>query len=505
VPDGLVSLGASPLRGGQTRFRAWAPRASRVDVVLGGAPHALARAAADGVHEGVLRAGPGDTYTLSLDGREPVPDPFSRSQPLGLRGPSCVVDTTPFRERATRRPVPLADLVVYELHVGSFTSEGTLDAAAARLPAVAALGVTAVQVMPVATFAGTRGWGYDGVYGYAVHPVYGGPEALARFVRCAHDCGLAVLLDVVVNHVGPGGEGFAAFGPWFRSDATPWGPAPDFRVAPVREWAIGIAEQWVRDFGVDGLRLDAVFAVRDDGPRHVLADLAARVRAIEPRTLLVGEMGAHDMRPVREWGHDAVTVDDLHHALHAALTGERDGHYARFGRASQIAEALAYPEGERIVVCAQNHDQVGNRALGDRLPPRLLRAASAVTLLSPFTPQLFMGEEHAETRPFPYFTDHDDPVVAARVREGRRREHAGFGGASVPDPQDAATARAAVLEPAAGDAGHRAFVSWLLRLRRELPARLEVAADDAARTLVLRRGPVTVRLDLATAGLEVVA
>jgi maltooligosyltrehalose trehalohydrolase len=262
----------------------------------------------------------------------------------------------------------------------------------------------------------------------------------------------------------------------------------------VREWAIQNAELWVRDYRIDGLRLDAVHAVYDDSPRHVLAELADRVHAVSPGALVISEMGLTDLRPLRDWGHDALWLDGLHHALHVALTGERDGYYAAFdGSLGSVAAELARPEGARIVAYAQNHDQVGNRALGDRLPPAKLRVAAAVVLFSRFTPLLFQGEEYGEEAPFQFFTDHIDPAIADATREGRRREFAEFAGfrAEIPDPQDPATFQRSKLHPLEPDP----FYRELLQLRRELPDELEVAVDEERRTLVLRRGRATLHAD----------
>ncbi|MEZ5102064.1 MAG: alpha-amylase family glycosyl hydrolase [Thermoleophilia bacterium] len=269
----------------------------------------------------------------------------------------------------------------------------------------------------------------------------------------------------------------------------------------MREWAIQNACQWVRDFHVDGLRLDAVHAIEDDSPRHVLAELADRVRAERPGTLVISEMETGDLRPLRDWGHDAQWADELHHALHVLLTGEREGYYADYGRVADVAAALTRPEGRRLVVCTQNHDQVGNRALGDRPPPGSRRLAAMLTLLAPGTPLLFMGEEHGERRPFRFFTDHDDPFIADATREGRRREFAGFAGfraEDVPDPQAEETFLASRLDRAAGDPALRALYRDLLALRRRLgdaPASVDLAEDE--RWLVLRRGGVEVLANLA--------
>jgi maltooligosyltrehalose trehalohydrolase len=372
-----------------------------------------------------------------------------------------------------------------------------------RLAGLRELGVTAIELMPVATFPGERGWGYDGLYVSAPHEAYGGPEGLARLVDAAHREGLGVVLDVVYNHVGPGNEALTVFGPWFtdRLGDTPWGEALDYAQPGVREWAIQNAELWVRDFGVDGLRLDAVHAVYDEPPVHVLAELAERVRAANPAALVISEMGPPDFRPLTEWGHDAMWLDNLHHALHVALTGEQDGYYEDFdGSMESIAAELRRPDGPRIVACAQNHDQVGNRALGDRLPDAKRRLAAAVVLFSPFTPLLFQGEEHGEQAPFRFFTDHIDPVIADATREGRRREFQRFAGfrGEVPDPQALESFERSKLTSREPEPLYRE----LLRLRRELPRELSVEADEGARTLTLRRGSATLRADFAQETVE---
>jgi maltooligosyltrehalose trehalohydrolase len=492
---------AVPVEPGTVELRTWAPAARTVAVRLATGDHPLTEAAA-GVWEGQVPASAGDDYRFVLDGGDAWPDPCSRWQPEGVRGPSRVLDPGAF-EIAPGPGLALDDLVLYELHVGTFSPEGTFDGVVPRLAGLRELGVTGIELMPVATFPGNRGWGYDGLYTFAPHPVYGGPDGLARLVDAAHRAGLGVVLDVVYNHIGPGNEALRAFGPYFtdRFGETPWGEALDFSQVGVREWSIQNAELWIRDYGIDGLRLDAVHAVQDDSDRHVLAELADRVHAVRPGALVISEMGPPDFRPLEEWGHDAMWLDSLHHALHVALTGEQDGYYADFdGSISRIAAELERPEGARIVACAQNHDQVGNRAIGDRLPPSKRRVAAAVVLFSLFTPLLFQGEEYGETAPFQYFTDHIDPFIADATREGRRREFAHFAGfaGEVPDPQDAAAFQRSRLEPAEPEE----LYGRLLRLRRELPRELEISVDEEARTLVLRRGRATLRADFANETVE---
>jgi maltooligosyltrehalose trehalohydrolase len=476
----------------------WAPRARALAVRVNGTDHPLEQGE---LWHGRVPAAPGDRYRLVLDG-EPLADPYSRAQPLGLRGPSEVVDTSRFD--TGRRALSLDELAIYELHVGTFTPEGTFDAAIPRLRELAELGVTAVEPMPIATFPGSRNWGYDGVFASAPHMVYGGPEGFARFVAAAHEAGLGVILDVVYNHVGPGHR-LHDFGPWFtdRHD-TFWGDALDYSERWVREWAIQNAELWVRDYGVDGLRLDAVHAIFDDGDPHVLRELRDRVKAVSPAALVISEMETGDLRPTEEWGHDAQWADELHHELHVLLTGEHDGYYARYGSVEGLARQLERRPPERLVVAAQNHDQVGNRALGDRPAAAELRARAATVLLAPQVPLLFMGEEYGERRPFQFFTDHDDPFIADATREGRRREFesfSAFSGAEVPDPQDPATFERSKLDPSQGDAELRALYAELLRLRRELPREADAAAEGDV--LRLRRGDVELEVDFARKEVEI--
>jgi maltooligosyltrehalose trehalohydrolase len=435
----------------------------------------------------------GDDYRVVVE-EDAWPDPWSRWQPEGVKGPSRVLDTSAFEwSDAGWNGVPLDDLVIYELHVGTFSEEGTFDGVIRQLPGLRELGMTAIELMPVATFPGNRGWGYDGLYTYAAHPAYGGPHGLARLVDAAHAERLGVILDVVYNHVGPGDEALRAFGPYFTDrHETFWGDALDYGQRGVREWAIQNAEQWVRDFHVDGLRLDAVHAIFDDSALHVCAELKQRVG----NALVISEMEVGDWRPVDEWGHDAQWADRSHHELHVLLTGEREGYYADYGSVASLAEDLAGAghDPRRSVICAQNHDQVGNRALGDRLPEDALRVAAAVTLFSPCTPLLFMGEERFERAPFQFFTDHIDPAIAEATRAGRKREFAEFAsftGEEVPDPQALETFLRSKLRPGEPDPLYRE----LLALRRELPRELEAEVDEEAKTLRLRRGNVTLVAD----------
>ncbi|MER7161507.1 malto-oligosyltrehalose trehalohydrolase, partial [Streptomyces lydicus] len=484
--------------------------------------------------------------------------------PEGPDGPAAVVDHDRFGWRHPWSGRPLPGAVLYELHVGTYTPEGTFDAAAARLRHLADLGVTHVELMPVCPFPGTHGWGYDGVAPWAVHEPYGGPDGLKRFVDAAHGLGLGVVLDVVHNHLGPSGNHLPAFGPYFTdTHHTPWGAAVNLD-APgsdeVRGYFLGSALSWLRDYRLDGLRLDAIHALHDDRTPHFLAKLSAAVDGLAARLgrplFLIGESDLNDPRTTapRESGGQGLHAqwnDDFHHALHTALTGESQGYYADFARAPLAALAKTLtggffhdgtyssfrggPHGApldlrttpayRLLAYAQTHDQIGNRALGDRLaaslPAGLLAGAAALVLCSPFTPMLFMGEEWGATTPWQYFTDHTDPELAEAVRAGRRREFAAHDWAGDagewPDPQDPATRDRCVLdwsEPVL--APHDSLLAWhrtLLALRRELPAltdpdprHTEVTFDEDARWLLLRRGPVRVAVNFgrgATASVPV--
>jgi maltooligosyltrehalose trehalohydrolase len=513
-------LGARAIDDDRVGFRVWAPRASTVAVGLSGEQLPMDEAGY-GVYELVAPARAGDDYLVLLNGHS-FPDPCSRSQPEGLRGPSRVV--------APELPAPLAqvpslaELVIYELHVGTFTAEGTFAAAIEHLRALAELGVTAIELMPVAEFPGHHGWGYDGVYISAAQSSYGGPEGLLELVEAAHREGLAVILDVVYNHVGTSGvKALDAFGPYFTDVyATPWGRAINYDQSgcdPVREWVLQSACGWVRDFGLDGLRLDAIHAIFDSSAEQIVAAVARRVHEVRKDALVIAESGLNDprvMRPRERGGYacDAAWADDFHHALRTLVTDERDGYFVEFGRVAQLAKAYHRPHvhdgdyssfrgrrfgapaedvaPERFVVFSQNHDQVGNRAFGDRMPAEARALAAFCTLLSPFVPQLFMGEEYGEPAPFQFFSDHIDVEIADATREGRRKEFAAFAQfseAEVPDPQDVATFERSKLrrerdEPLA------ALYSQLLALRGELAAGEadEISFDESERWLRVTRG-----------------
>jgi maltooligosyltrehalose trehalohydrolase len=530
------ALGAVPGGDGTVEFRVWAPHPERVDVRVRGADHPLTPEGY-GVRSARVEAAAGDDYAFVLDGRE-LPDPASRHQPEGLRGPSRVVDPAAFAwtDQGWGGPAEPQDAVLYELHVGTFTPEGTFDAAIEHMPRLAELGVTHIELMPVAEFPGARGWGYDGVYISAAQSSYGGPLGLQRLVDAAHAAGLGVILDVVYNHVGASGNAaLAAYGPYFTEKySTFWGEAMNYDDAdsdPVREWVLQSAEGWIRDFHVDGLRLDAIHAIFDSSATHLLERIAERVHARDHRALVISESGLNDPKVMRQaraggYGHDAAWADDFHHALRVLLTGDDAGYYEEFGRVEQLAKCFRRPfvhDGDystfrrrrfgapandrpvqQFVVFDQNHDQVGNRAFGDRLPDETRPLAAFCTLLAPFVPMLFMGEEYGERAPFQFFTDHIDEDIATATREGRRREFSAFADFSaeeVPDPQDPATFERSKLTRE-GDPAIARLYARLLEARRELPAGRDVDAvdcDGSVPWLRVRRGPFTLACNFADA------
>jgi maltooligosyltrehalose trehalohydrolase len=480
-------LGARLLDHELAEFRVWAPRPRSVALSLGDRVLPMEELG-EGVHEVVGPAHAGDDYWFLLDGRA-LPDPCSRWQPEGLRGPSRVL--------ASRPAVGLErgeELVVYELHTGAFSPEGTFESGIPYLAALAELGIGAIEIMPVAEFPGRWGWGYDGVYISAAQSSYGGPAGLLRLVEAAHRVGLAVILDAVYNHVGASGvEALEAFGPYFTAALqTPWGRALDYTCRAVREWACQSAEQWIRDFGIDGLRLDAIHAIVDPSPEHIVAEIARRVHGVRSDALVIGEVGLSDPAENGAPACDAIWDDHFHHALHVLLTGERDGYYEAFGRVQDLADAFALRPPHRRVVYAQNHDQVGNRAVGDRLPVEVRPLAAFCTLLSPFQALLFMGEEYGESAPFQFFSDHIDPEIAQATREGRRAEFAAFSsfsGEEIPDPQDPATFERSKLTRRP-DPFLEQLYRELLAARSELPEGPvdEIAFDEEERWLRVRRG-----------------
>ncbi|HEX5266693.1 MAG TPA: malto-oligosyltrehalose trehalohydrolase [Acidimicrobiales bacterium] len=534
------------------RFEVWAPRPRSAEVVLAdGRRHPLRPAPTSRpgwLAAQVDEAGPGTDYGFSLDGGPALPDPRSPWQPEGPDGPSRVVDHRRFAwSDGAWRGLHLPSAVVYELHVGTFSPEGTFDGAAGRLDHLVELGVTAVELMPVAEFPGPRGWGYDGVDLFAPHHAYGGPDGLKRLVDACHRRGLGVILDVVYNHLGPAGNHLGRFGPYFTDrHQTPWGQAVNFDGPgsdEVRRFFVDNALMWLADYHCDGLRLDAVHAMVDTSAVQVLEQLAAEVARLSaasgvPRWL-IAESDLNDPRLVRPplaggYGLDAQWSDDFHHAVHALLTGERSGYYSDFGTVADLGAALRHAyvyagryspyrqrshgrpatglPGWAFLGYSQNHDQVGNRAAGERsaalLSPGRIRVAAALVLTAPFVPLLFQGEEWAASTPFQYFTSHPDPQLGRAVSEGRRREFADFGWepSDVPDPQDPATFERSVLdwsEPSRPP--HRAVLEWyreLIDLRRRVPeltdGRLEEVdfAPAGEGSFSVRRGSVVVAVNI---------
>src|SRR3954468_7619181 len=516
-------LGAVP-GDGATHFRVWAPKAPSLSVKIAGGRSLPLSRDPDGYFTGRaegVAAGARYFYRFP-DGRE-RPDPASLLQPEGVHGPSEVVDLAAIAPQSLRARVPLEKLIFCEIHLGTYTQEGTADAAARHMPELAASLYTAVEVMPVAAFAGTRNWGYDGVAPFAAHAAYGGPAALARLVDAAHAQGLAAFLDVVYNHLGPEGNYLAEYGPYFTSKHhTPWGDALDFSLPPVRRYFVENALRWVSRAGggFDGLRLDAIHGIHDDSPRHILQEIAEAVHA--EGGLVIAESDLNDVKLIERYGLDGSWADDLHHALHVALTGESQGDYADFQdpmpqRAAAIERGWFY-EGQHkpsfgrkhgtpaahlparhFVVCAQNHDQIGNRARGERLTELTdeggVRAAAAVVALQPALPLYFQGEEWGAREPFQYFVSHTDPALVEAVRKGREEEFKGFSWTDVPDPFAEETFRRSKIDRGRKDGGALAWHQALLDLRRTHPAlqddaRAGARASAQGKTLLLRRGPV---------------
>jgi maltooligosyltrehalose trehalohydrolase len=506
---------------GSVLWRIWAPLTAAVSLVID--PEAERRETAMTPEEGgyfvyqqsSVQEGLPYAYKLG-DGRE-YPDPASRWQPQGVHRPSAVFFPEAYHWSDTAwRGVAREDLVLYELHVGVFTPAGTFEAITARLPQLRELGVTAVELMPVAQFPGNRNWGYDGVHPYAVQNSYGGPRGLQHFVDAAHQARMAVFLDVVYNHFGPEGNYLGSYGPYFTDRyRTPWGTAVNYdgpQSDVVRQFVVDNACMWVRDFHLDGLRLDAVHAIYDFGACHILEEIQAAVQREAARTqrpvYVIAESDQNDVRLVRPrrhggYGLDGVWSDDFHHSVHALLTGEREGYYVDFGEPAHLARAMAdvfvydgcyspfrrrrhgsrvgATDRTRFVVCIQNHDQVGNRARGDRLgtliSPAAQRLASGLLLLSPCVPLLFMGDEYGEQRPFPFFCSFGDPQLVEAIRRGRHQEFAALEfrwGTAVPDPQDVETFAAAKLAWAwpeeSPQAQLRRLYQDLLSARRNWPA-----------------------------------
>lgn len=526
-----IKLGADYRGDRQCVFTLWAPLLKQAAVHLVAPEDRLVPMTRDERgywHATVTDIDPGALYFYRWDGETDRPDPVSHSQPQGVHGPSRVVDHAFAWTDAGWRPTPLPQWVMYELHVGTFTPEGTFDAIIPRLPELRELGVNALELLPVAQFPGDRNWGYDGVYPWAAQHSYGGVEGLKRLVDACHREGLAVIMDVVYNHLGPEGNYLWGLGTYFTNHyRTPWGDAVNYdgpHSPGVREYVVGNARYWFETCHCDALRLDAIHAIYDFGARHILSELAEAAAGCGQRQgrpfYLIAESDLNDPRIVRPpttggYGLDAQWSDDFHHALHTVLTGERYGYYEDFGALEQLAQVYRRPfvyawdysphrqrfHGDdpddcpawRFVVCSQNHDQVGNRALGERLsgllPFPALKLTAAAVLLSPYLPMLFMGEEYGEPRPFLYFISHGDPALIEGVREGRKQEFAAFHAeGEAPDPQSEVTFEDSKLQWDLGKTGRhgqlRAFYRELLRLRRELPALTRLDNTSLTATVV---------------------
>ncbi len=533
-------------------FRVWAPTAARVEVEVNGARLPMAGVGDRGWYQAdIEEAGAGSDYRFVLDGGDALPDPRSAHQPAGVHGPSRVVDHAAFGWTDEGwRGVHLPSVVIYELHVGTFTPEGTFDGAIAKLDHLVHLGVDVVELMPVNEFPGSRGWGYDGVGLYAPHHAYGGPDGLKHLVDACHRKGIGVVMDVVYNHLGPAGNYLASYGPYFTDRyATPWGQAVNLDgpgSEEVRRFFVDNAVTWLEDYHCDGLRLDAVHAVIDASATHLLEQLSVRVADLSAQLgrhlFLIAESDLNDPRVVRRrevggYGIDAQWSDDFHHAIHSVLTGQITGYYQDFGTMAALATALGRAfvyageyspyrrrphgrldpalSGHRFLGYSQNHDQVGNRAAGERTAALVstarLKVAAALVLTSPFIPLLFQGEEWGASTPFQYFTDHQDADLGRAVSAGRRREFAAFGWdpEDVPDPQDPATFERSKLDWSELEPEpHHQLLHWyrrLIQLRREVPDladgrldRVQVTYDEDGRWLVVLRGRATITCNLGS-------
>ena len=528
------------------RRSVWAPSAAKVAMVTGNERIEMHRDSGGWWHAELNPELARADYALSLNGDQPLPDPRSPFQPHGVHGFSRPVDHSSFHWRHARwQPRPLSSAIIYECHIGTFTDAGTFDAAIERLGHLRDLGVTHVEVMPVAEFPGARGWGYDGVDLFAPHHSYGGPDAMKRFVDAAHGHGLAVILDVVYNHLGPEGNYLAKFGPYFTAKYhTPWGEAvnlDDRDSDEVRRFFCDNALMWLRDYRLDGLRLDAIHAIFDASAIPFLEQLGAEVHELEAEVgrhlVVIAESDLNQPQIVtpREAGGiglDAQWNDDFHHALHTILTGEATGYLADFGSVAQLAKCLTrgfvydgiYSKSRRrrhgrpvlalsahrFVAFMQNHDQVGNRAMGERLGHLVtmdqLKISAALLLTAPFIPMLFQGEEWNASSPFQYFTDHQNPALAESVRKGRRAEFASFvaDASKVPDPQASDTFERSKLKWDERERGeHREILEWhrqLISLRRCVRdfenGRLDLDAvtfdEQACWICVNRGGPIVI-------------
>lgn len=546
-----LELGARPLSDGSTRFRVWAPLANHLAVkIMGEPPRTIEmERGAGAIYETVVReVAAGADYLYVIDGERERPDPLSRWQPHGVHGPSRVVDPEEFPwTDGEWRGLPLKDFLIYELHTGTFTPEGTFEAAIEKLPHLKRLGVTAIELMPVAQFPGGRNWGYDGAYLFAPQSTYGGPRGLKRLIDACHREGLAVVMDVVYNHLGPEGNYLGEYAPVYSdSYRTPWGAALNFdgeESDGVRRFFRDNALYWLAEYHVDALRLDAIHRIIDIGPKHILQEIAEEFHREAERlgrlAWTIAESDLNDVRIIKPkeecgYGLDAQWSDDFHHSLHALLTGTTRGYFADFGRVEDLARAItegfvydgrhspfrrkthgnssAARPGEQHVVFVQNHDQIANAYWGDRLASLVTleqqKVAAALLLCAPNVPMLFMGEEWGEVAPFLYFTSHTDKELGQAVREGRRAEYASYakeegetisalGGFA--DPQDPATFEQSKMDWSLLDETPHAqvfrFYCNLIALRKQHPAlsdcdkrRTRASFDEDRRWLTIERG-----------------
>lgn len=526
-------------------FSVWAPKAEKVDVLVNEKRYPMSPGQGGWWTVNLPQVSAGQDYAFSVDGSKPLPDPRSPWQPEGPEGPSRILDHGAFQwTDQSWQARPLGSAIIYELHVGTFTPTGTFDAVIDKLPYLVDLGITHIELMPVAEFEGHRGWGYDGVNLFAPHHAYGGPEGLKRLVNACHAHGLAVILDVVYNHLGPSGNCLPQFGPYFTEHHhTLWGAAVNFDdqdSVEVRDYFCSNALMWLRDYHFDGLRLDAIHAYADDSAIHFLEQVSRAVDDLETslgrHLVLIAESDLNNPRVIQPYaaggyGMDAQWSDDFHHALHRTITGEKDGYYADFNGLPDLVRALCHGfvydgrysvnrrrvhgrpglglDGRGLLGYIQNHDQIGNRAQGERISHlvgiNLARVAAALVLTSPFVPMIFQGEEWGASTPFLYFTDYQDPELGRAVSQGRQREFTPFGWdpEEVPDPQDPETFGKSQLSWDEPDhEPHASIHEWyrqLIRLRRQIPDlaagpldRVSARADESGRGLIIHRGSVTI-------------
>ncbi len=523
-----MRIGANYIGNGQCEFAVWAPSPQEVTLeIVSPYPRSISMTPRERGYWQVTLPdiSPQTQYWYCLNGEKRRPDPASHYQPQGVHQPSQVIDHSDFAwEDSNWQGIPLSDYIAYELHVGTFTPQGTFDAIIPRLPDLQEIGINAIEIMPVAQFPGSRNWGYDGVYPFAVQNSYGGPEGLKRLVNACHQQGMAVILDVVYNHFGPEGNYTRDFAPYFTDRyQTPWGSATNFDDAysdGVRNFVIENALYWFREYHVDALRLDAIHAIYDFGAKHILEELAQKTQEFcqqqRRQVYLIAESDLNDVRVINPpeiggYGIHAQWSDDFHHCIHTLLTGEQQGYYQDFGTCEQLAkafqESFVYSwdyspfrqryhgsyAGDRpptqFFVCSCNHDQVGNRMLGERLSHLVsfsgAKLAAASVLLSPYMPLLFMGEEYGESAPFLYFISHNDPDLVAAVREGRKQEFAAFH--SEGEPPDAASIetfqKCQLNWEKRHQGNHQVLLNWyrhLIQLRRQHPA---LRSSDRRRTM----------------------